>query len=131
MSVRGIRGATTSAANTAQAIVAATDRLLREMIASNGIEPIDLAAVFFTTTPDLNTEFPAAAARALGWLQVPLLCATEIGVPERLGSCIRVLMLVNTDLPQADVRHVYLEGAARLRPDLCGGETSQAPGTTF
>jgi len=117
MSVRGIRGATTSAANTAQAIVAATDRLLREMIASNGIEPIDLAAVFFTTTPDLNTEFPAAAARALGWQQVPLLCATEIGVPERLGSCIRVLMLVNTDLPQAD----YAPRLSRRRGPAASG----------
>jgi chorismate mutase len=131
MSVRGIRGATTSNANSAEAIVAATDRLLREMIARNGVQPIDLASVFFTTTPDLNAEFPAAAARALGWQKVPLLCATEIGVPERLGSCIRVLMLVNTDLTQADVHHVYLEGAARLRPDLCGEDTSEKAGTTF
>ncbi len=131
MSLRGIRGATTSVANTAEAIVAATDRLLREMIAGNGVVACDVASVFFTTTPDLNAEFPAAAARALGWQKVPLLCATEIGVPGRLSSCIRVLMLVNTDVAQADVRHIYLEGATRLRPDLCGEENPETAGTTF
>ena len=118
MSVRGIRGATTAAANSEEAILAATDRLLREMVAANRVLPEDLASVFFTTTPDLHAEFPAAAARALGWRKVPLLCGTEIDVPGRLQSCIRVLMLVNTDLTQADVKHIYIEGAEGLRPDL-------------
>lgn len=130
MSVRGIRGATTATANTADAIVSATDRLLREMISHNGVQAEDVASVFFTTTPDLNAEFPAAAARALGWRKVPLLCGTEIDVPGRLPSCIRVLMLVNTERAQTDVRHIYLEGATRLRPDL-SGESPETAGTTF
>jgi len=128
---RGIRGAITASANDSRAIVAATDALLRAMIDANGIAAEDIAAVFFTTTPDLNAEFPAAAARALGWHKVPLLCSHEMNVPGRLPACIRVLMLVNTDKPQDAVRHVYLEGAERLRPDLSGEQDPQTAGTTF
>jgi len=131
MSVRGIRGAITAPTNTSTAIVTATDQLLREMIAANAVHAEDVVSVFFTTTPDLNGEFPAAAARALGWRKVPLLCATEIDVPGRLQSCIRVLMLVNSEVEQADIRHIYLEGAARLRPDLSGEESPETAGTTF
>jgi chorismate mutase len=131
MSVRGIRGAITASNNTPAAIISATDKLLRDMIAANAVRAEEVASVFFTTTPDLNGEFPAAAARALGWQKVPLLCATEIDVPGRLQSCIRVLMLVNTEVAQADVRHVYLDGAARLRPDLSGEESPETAGTTF
>jgi len=128
---RGIRGAITASTNDSRAIVAATDALLRAMIDANGIAAEDIAAVFFTTTPDLNAEFPAAAARALGWHKVPLLCSHEMNVPGRLPACIRVLMLVNTDKPQDEVRHVYLEGAERLRPDLSGEQDPQTAGTTF
>lgn len=128
---RGIRGATTAQKNEATEILEATRRLLLEMAAANGVQSGDLAAVFFTTTPDLNAEFPAAAARSLGWQKVPLLCSTEIDVPGRLRSCVRVLMLVNTVLPQAQIRHIYLEGAARLRPDLSGEDDPQTAGTTF
>ncbi len=128
---RGIRGAITASANDSRAIVAATDALLRAMIDANGVAAEDIAAVFFTTTPDLNAEFPAAAARALGWHKVPLLCSHEMNVPGRLPACIRVLMLVNTDKPQDAVRHVYLEGAERLRPDLSGEQDPQTAGTTF
>ena len=128
---RGIRGAITASANDSRAIVAATDALLRAMIGANGIAAEDIAAVFFTTTPDLNAEFPAAAARALGWHKVPLLCSHEMNVPGRLPACVRVLMLVNTDKPQDAVRHVYLEGAERLRPDLSGEHDPQTAGTTF
>jgi chorismate mutase len=131
MTTRGIRGATTAPGNDAGAILSATDRLLREMVAANDVQPEDLASVFFTTTPDLNAEFPAAAARALGWRKVPLLCGTEIDVPGRLQACIRVLMLVNTNAAQADIKHIYLEGAARLRPDLSGEENPETAGTTF
>ena len=131
MSVRGIRGATTAAVNTREAIVSATDRLLRELIAHNGLQPEELAAVFFTTTPDLNAEFPAAAARALGWRKVPLLCSTEIDVPGRVERCIRVLMLANTVAAQSQIHHVYLEGATRLRPDLTGEDAPETAGTTF
>jgi chorismate mutase len=120
MAVRGIRGAITAPANEKEAIVDATSRLLSEIVSANGISTGDIAAVFFTTTPDLNAEFPAAAARGLGWGTVPLLCGHEMSVPDRLQSCIRVMMLVNTDVPQGSVRHVYLDGAAALRPDLGG-----------
>lgn len=131
MSLRGIRGAITVAANTADAIIAATDRLLREMVGANSVDSEDIASAFFTTTVDLNAEFPAAAARALGWRKVPLLCANEIDVPDRLQSCVRVLMLVNTEAAQADIKHIYLEGATRLRPDLSGEENPETAGTTF
>lgn len=118
MTARGIRGAITARANDKKAIVDATSRLLQEVVARNGIATTDIAAVFFTTTNDLNAEFPAAAARQLGWDQVPLLCGHEMSVPSRVEMCIRVMMLVNTDMSQADVKHVYLDGAAALRPDL-------------
>jgi chorismate mutase len=131
MSVRGIRGAITASRNDPTTIVAATDRLLRDMVSANRVDAEDIASVLFTTTPDLNAEFPAAAARALGWRKVPLLCGTEIDVPGRLPSCIRVLMLVNTAAAQADVKHIYLEGATRLRPDLSGDENPETAGTTF
>lgn len=131
MHVRGIRGAITSPSNTAAAIVAATERLLRGMTEANGVAPEAIAAVFFTTTADLNAEFPAAAARALGWNKVPLLCGHEMNVAGRLASCIRVLMLVNTAAEQGEVRHLYLDGAERLRPDLAGSDDPQTAGSTF
>ena len=118
MAVRGIRGAVTASANEKAAIVDATGKLLREIVARNGIAVADIAAIFFTTTPDLTAEFPAAAARELGWQDVPLLCGHEMSVPDRLGKCVRVMMLVNTDAPQSAIRHIYLDGAAALRPDL-------------
>lgn len=121
MAVRGIRGAITAAANEKEAIVDATSRLLSALVAENRLETADIAAVFFTTTPDLNAEFPAAAARRLGWSAVPLLCGHEMSVPDRLGACIRVMLLVNTDLAQDRVRHVYLDKADVLRPDLVKG----------
>lgn len=131
MSVRGIRGAITASGNERESIVTATDRLLREIVAANDVQAEDIAAVFFTTTADLNAEFPAAAARALGWHKVPLLCAHEMGVPGRLPRCVRVLMLVNTDVRQAHIKHIYLEGAMRLRPDLSGDADPETAGTTF
>lgn len=129
--MRGIRGATTTQANTREAIVSATERLIRDMVEANDVDPKDIAAAFFTTTPDLNAEFPAAAARSLGWQKVPLLCSHEMSVPNRLPSCIRVLLLVNTQREQSRIRHVYLEGATRLRPDLAGEDNPETAGTTF
>jgi chorismate mutase len=131
MAVRGLRGAITAAANSSAAIISASDRLLVAMVQANHVRAEDIAAVFFTTTTDLNAEFPAAAARALGWSKVPLLCAHEMAVPGRLSSCIRVLMLVNTDATQAAIKHIYLEGATALRPDLAGEDDPQTAGTTF
>ncbi|HET9847781.1 MAG TPA: chorismate mutase [Candidatus Dormibacteraeota bacterium] len=119
MAVRGIRGATTTEADNKAAIVDATIELLAEIIQANRLKPDDVAAAWFTTTPDLTAEFPAAAARQLGWGDVPLLCAHEMAVPSSnprsLPHCIRVLLLVNTEVPASAIRFVYLRGAEKLR----------------
>ncbi len=118
MPVRGIRGATTAAENSADAIIAATEEMLRAIVERNSLDPAEIASAFFTTTPDLTAEFPAYAARQLGWLSVPLLCGHEMNVPNALPLCVRVLIHLNSDLPQAAMRHVYLRGAVALRRDL-------------
>jgi len=119
MTCRGVRGATTADANTREAILVATRQLLALMIRLNGIEPEDVASAIFSSTRDLNAEFPALAARQLGWLDVPLLCTHEIDVPGSLPKCVRVLVNWNTEKAQSDIRHVYIKDAVRLRPDLC------------
>jgi chorismate mutase len=116
--LRGIRGATTVAEDTADAILEATGELVREIVAANSLVPEDVASALFTVTPDLHAEFPAAAARRMGWTMVPLLNFTEIGVPGRLERCIRVLVHVNTTRTQNEMVHVYLREAVALRPDL-------------
>jgi len=119
MRFRGVRGAVTVEANTEQAILDATHELLREMVRANEVGPDDIAGIFFTVTPDLNAAFPAEAARRLPrWTHVPLMCAQEIPVRGALAQCVRILMLVNTTKTADEVRHVYLRGAERLRPDL-------------
>lgn len=119
-SLRALRGAITVEANEAADIVAGTGTLLRAMIERNGIEIDDLVSLIFTTTPDLNAEFPAAAARAIGIAHVPLLCAQEIAVPGDVPLCIRVLVHLYTDRDYASLRHVYLGKAKQLRTDLPG-----------
>lgn len=118
MPVRGIRGAISVDANTTDAIGAATRRLLVEMSAANGIEPQAVISAFFTVTTDLNAAYPAAAARALGWVDVPLLDAQEIEVPTGMPRVIRVLLHVESDRARGDIQHVYLDKAVALRPDL-------------
>ncbi len=118
MPCRGIRGAITVANNTREEIIERTKTLLRKIAEANGILPEDLACIIFTTTSDLNAEFPALAARELGWTKVPLLCAKEIEVPGSIPRCIRVLLLWNTEKEQEEIVHVYLGEAERLRPDL-------------
>lgn len=115
---RGVRGATTVEEDNMQAIVAMTRELLTGMVSANGIRPEDVASVFFTATHDLTAGFPARAAREIGWRHVPLLDAQEIPVPGSLARCVRVLIHWNTTRQQAEIRHVYLRGAASLRPDL-------------
>ena len=88
------------------------------MIRVNGIEPEDVASALFTTTPDIDAEFPALAARQLGWINVALLCGYELGVPGALPLCIRVLIHWNTKKTAKEIQHVYLREAARLRPDI-------------
>lgn len=117
--VRGIRGAVTVERNTAEEIMGATRELLEAIVSENNLQPEDVAGVFFTVTPDLNAEFPAAAARKMpGWKYVPLLCAQEINVPGSLPKCIRVLVFAHTTRSQREIKHVYLREAARLREDL-------------
>ncbi len=122
MALRGIRGATTVANNTADDILAATAELLRSIVSANSLSPSDVASVIFTLTPDLDAAFPARAARELGWAQVPLLDMCEVPVPGSLPRCIRALLLWNTDTPQDQVVHVYLRDAQTLRPDLADSQ---------
>ena len=113
--VRGIRGATTASANTKDAILEATSELLESLVQANDVQLGDVAAVCFTTTNDLNAEFPAQAARRMGWEYVALLGAVELAVPDAVPRCIRVLLLVNTAKAQEDLSFKYLRGAADLR----------------
>ncbi|MFZ5597681.1 MAG: chorismate mutase [Bacillota bacterium] len=116
---RGIRGATTVERNHPDDILEATRELLGEIVKENGFDTDDIASAFFTVTADLNAEFPATAAREfLGWTHVPMLCGNEIDVPGRLKKCIRVMVIVNTDKSQKELKHVYLRGATVLRKDL-------------
>lgn len=115
--MRGVRGATTVAANDATAITEGTLELLRILIDRNGLRPEELASAIFTVTDDLDAEFPALAVRQLpGWEEVPLLCGREIPVPASLERCVRVLLHWNTETPQGEVRHAFLRGARELRP---------------
>ena len=118
MLVRGVRGATTVENNTRDEILTATRQLFALMIRLNGIEPEMAASAMFSVTTDLNAEFPALAARQLGWLEVPLLCTYEIDVPGSLRKCIRILINWNTEKSQHDIKHVYIKDAVKLRPDL-------------
>jgi chorismate mutase len=121
MLCRGIRGATTVKANAREAILEATTELLLAMVEANDIQPENLASAIFTTTPDLNAEFPALAARELGWNGVALLCGHEMAVPGSLPMCLRILLHVNTDRSADQIVHVYLRGAKVLRPDFQSG----------
>jgi chorismate mutase len=124
---RGIRGAISVSANNKKNILAATKKLLTEMTKANKIEIKDIAAIFFTTTPDLNAEFPAAATRELGWpSSLALLCGHEMNVPNALPRCLRVLMLVNTEKGPEEIIHVYLGEAKKLKDKpspVIGGDT--------
>jgi chorismate mutase len=115
---RAIRGATTVESDTPEQIRRATRELLETIVDRNGITSADVISAIFTVTHDLTSEFPAHAARELGWLDVPLLCTLEIPVPGSLVRCIRVLLHVESDAPRAGIRHVYLHDARTLRPDL-------------
>ncbi len=123
---RGIRGAITISANNKESILAATRKLLMEMALANKIDIEDIAAIFFTTTPDLNAEFPASATRELGWpSNLALLCGHEMNVADDLPRCLRVLILVNTEKGPEEITHVYLGEAKKLKdkpPLSIGGE---------
>jgi len=118
MVTRGVRGATTVESNTVEAILEATKDLLAAMLKANEIDQEDVASAFFTTTPDLNAEFPAVAARDVGWTDVALLCGHEMNKPGALPMCLRILLHVNTDKAARDIKHIYLRGARVLRTDI-------------
>ena len=118
MAVRAIRGATQATGNDRDAILDATAELVRAVLDRNDLQPDQLISVIFTATPDLTADFPAYAARSMGITDVPLLCATEIDVPGAMPRVVRLLAHVESDLPRAEFRHVYLRGATALRTDL-------------
>ncbi len=118
MSVRAVRGAIQVECDERQAILDGASELVREVMSRNRIEPDQLISILFTATPDLSAEFPAYAARQLGLTDVPLMCASEIAVPGALPRTLRLLAHFDTDLGRAQIRHVYLGGAAALRTDL-------------
>ena len=118
MLCRGVRGATTVDSNSRDDILTATRQLLALMIHFNEIESEDVTSAIFTTTRDIDAEFPALAARQLGWLDVPLICTHEISVPGSLDHCVRILVHWITDKNQQQITHVYTKDAHKLRPDL-------------
>ncbi len=118
MSVRAIRGAIQVSANDSEAIIDGTTLLLTEVLSANSVSPDDIVSILFTLTSDLTAAFPAAAARALGLVSVPLMCASEVDVPGALPRVVRLLAHVETDRPRTEIRHIYLGGAEVLRPDL-------------
>lgn len=121
--LRGIRGAITVERDEPELILDATRELLETMLKANDIRDFEaIGSIFFTTTPDLCSTFPAEAARALGMSQVPLICNQEIPVPNRLPLAIRIMLQLNTQKSQAEIKHIYLRDAKRLRPDLVSAQ---------
>lgn len=116
--MRGIRGAITVENNESDEIIENVAELLSAIVQANKIEIDDIGAVIFSSTPDINSAFPAVAARKLGWLEVPLFGTQEIDSPTGLMHCIRVLILLNTELSQKEIKHIYLKGAVVLRQDI-------------
>ncbi len=119
--VRGVRGAITVELNSADAIGEASRRLLSAIVDVNRIELEQIVSVIFSATTDLDAETPALGLRQMGWTSIPLFCTQEMEVPDGLPRCIRVLVHVNTGKSQNEMRHVYLDGAVTLRPDIAEG----------
>ena len=116
--VRAVRGATTVNNNTSEEISSETSRFLKEIIKENSIDIEDIISVWFTGTKDLDTAFPAVAARKMGWTNIAFLCTYEMDVPESLEKCIRVMLHFNTDKKNKEIKYIYLNEARNLRPDL-------------
>ena len=116
--VRAVRGAITVERDDAELVAAATRELLTALAERNSLASEHVISAIFTVTPDITSDYPARAARELGWVDVPLLCALEIPIPDGVARCIRVLLHIETDLPRSALRHVYLRDARALRPDL-------------
>jgi len=121
--LRGIRGATTVDQDDPALIHEATIELLKTMLVQNEISDHEvIASIFFTTTPDLSSTFPAEAARQIGMTTVPLMCNQEIPVPNRLPKAIRIMMQINTNKSQKEIKHIYLRNAVTLRPDIASAQ---------
>jgi chorismate mutase len=118
VAVRAVRGAIQVEADERQLILEGTTELIREVLGRNELTIDDLISVLFTTTPDLTAEFPACAARQLGFTDVPLLCASEIAVPGSMPRVLRLMAHVESSRPRNEIHHVYLRGAEALRRDL-------------
>ncbi len=118
MYIRGIRGATTVKCNDRDEILNATEELLESLLKENDVAIDHIASAFFSVTSDLNSAFPAEAARRMGWVCVPLMCLQELDIFQSLNKCIRVLLHVNTAKAQDEIKHIYLREARILRPDL-------------
>ena len=118
----GIRGAITVEENKSESIIAATGELLQKMVDANDVVIDDIAAVWFTTTTDLDVAFPAVAAREMGWLTTALICGHEMNVPDSLPLCIRVMLLWNTEKKKDEIVHIYLKGAGALRTEFDAGK---------
>ena len=118
MVCRGVRGAISVEENNPDSILNATRQLLEQIIQKNGILKEDVPSVIFSATDDLDAVYPAKAARDLGWTETALMCMQEMKVTGSLRMCIRVLIHWNTDIPQAEIKHIYLGEAKKLRPDL-------------
>jgi chorismate mutase len=118
VAVRAVRGAVQIGGNDRDYILAGTAELVTEVMSRNELSTDDVISVVFTATPDLNAEFPALAARKLGFQEVPLLCAAEINVPDAMPRVVRLMMHVETSKPRSALQHVYLRGAAALRLDI-------------
>jgi len=122
MKTRGIRGAITVNKNAKQEILTATQELMGQIITANRLQQEDVAAILFTATGDLDAAYPAEAVREMGWTLTPLMCYQEMKVKGSLDYCIRVVVLINTNLEQDQIKHIYLKGAMKLRPDLIDGK---------
>ncbi|MEK6648597.1 MAG: chorismate mutase [Actinomycetota bacterium] len=118
MSVRAIRGAIQVESNTVASIHAGVKELLTAICENNALTPLEVISVILTSTPDLTADFPAAAAREIGFGAVPLLCAAEIDVPGALARVIRVMVHCESDKNADQISHIYLKGAVALRKDL-------------
>ena len=118
MSVRAVRGATQLVTDSREEMLDRVAEMVTEVMAANRLDVDDFISVIFTATSDLVAEFPAYAARQLGFGEIPLLCARELEIDGSMPRVVRMLAHVETDLPRADITHVYLHGAAALRTDL-------------
>ena len=121
--IRGIRGATTVLHNEEEEMLKNAKELAQEIVLKNNVQPENISHVFLSVTNDLNATFPAKSLRELpGWSYVPVMCMSEIDVPDGLEKCIRIMMVVNTKQEQEDIKHIFLNEAVKLRPDLVQGE---------